>query len=71
MVRADDGRAPVDILVCDPLHRGSVLRVISPTNALRAGAPLFVAENGAIQKLKPLGSSWRGSEFEVRTYLVL
>jgi len=71
MVRADDGRAPVDILVCDPLHRGSVLRVISPTNALRAGAPLFVAENGAIQKLKPLGSAWRGSEFEVRTYLVL
>ncbi len=71
MVRADDGRAPVDILLCDPLHRGGVLRVISPTNSLRAGTPLFVAENGAIQKLKPLGSSWRGSEFEVRTYLVL
>jgi len=71
MVRADDGRAPVDILICDPLHRGSVLRVISPTNSLRAAAPLFVAENGAIQKLKPLGSAWRGSEFEVRTYLVL
>ena len=71
MVRADDGRAPVDILLCDPLHRGGILRVISPTNSLREGAPLFVAENGAIQKLKPLGAPWRGSEFEVRTYLVL
>jgi hypothetical protein len=71
MVRADDGRAPVDILLCDPLHRGAVLRVIAPTNALRAGMPLFVAENGAIQKLKPLGSAWRGTEFEVRNYLVL
>ena len=71
MVRADDGRAPVDVFLCDPLHRGGVLRVVSPFNALRAGAALFVAEQGAVQKLKPLGSVWRGSEFEVRTYLVL
>ncbi|QID18904.1 hypothetical protein G3580_15520 [Nitrogeniibacter mangrovi] len=71
VVRADDGRAPIDVLLCDPLRRGGVLRIVSPTNALRPGSPLFVAENGAIQKLKPLGSAWRGSEFEVRTYLVL
>ena len=71
LVRADDGRAPVDVLLCDPIRRGGILRVIAPVNTLRPGTPLFVAENGAIQKLKPLGSNWRGNEFEVRTYLVL
>ncbi|MCB1960719.1 MAG: hypothetical protein KDE68_09410 [Rhodocyclaceae bacterium] len=71
MVRADDGRAPIDVLLCDPLHRGGVLRVVAPFHALRSGTALFVAEQGAVQKLKPLGSVWRGSEFEVRTYLVL
>jgi len=71
IVRADDGRAPIDILLCDPLRRGGILRVVAPLNALRPGVPLFVADSGAIQKLKPLGSNWRGTEFEVRTYLVL
>jgi len=71
MVRADDGRAPVEILLCDPMRRGAILRVVAPLNALRPGVPLFVADRGAIQKLKPLGSNWRGTEFEVRTYLVL
>ncbi len=70
-VRADDGRSPVEILLCDPMRRGAILRVVAPLNALRPGVPLFVADAGAIQKLKPLGSNWRGSEFEVRTYLVL
>ena len=71
IVRADDGRAPIDVLLCDPLHRGGQLRVVAPVNVLRSGAALFVAENGVVQKLKPLTTIWRGSEFEVRTYLAL
>lgn len=71
IVRADDGRAPIEILLCDPMRRGAILRVVAPLNSLRPGVPLFVADAGAIQKLKPLGSNWRGTEFEVRTYLVL
>lgn len=71
IVRADDGRAPVDVLLCDPLHRGGQLRVVAPINVLRAGSALYVAENGVVQKLKPLSAIWRGNEFEVRTYLAL
>lgn len=70
-VRADDGRSPLDVLLCDPLRRGANLRVAAPVGALRPSAPLFVAENGAIQKLKPLGTVWRGHEFEVRTYVAV
>ncbi|KAA3654544.1 MAG: hypothetical protein DWQ11_04500 [Proteobacteria bacterium] len=71
VVRADDGRAPVDVLLCDPLRRGASLRVAAPTGVLRPSASLFVAEQGAIQKLKPLGKAWRGHEFEVRTYIAV
>lgn len=71
IVRADDGRAPVDVLLCDPLHRGARLRVVAPISVLRSASALFVAENGVVQKLKPLSTVWRGSEFEVRTYLAL
>ena len=71
VVRADDGRAPMEVLLCDPLRRGTQLRVVAPAGALRAGAPLFVAEQGSIQKLKPVGTAWRGHEFEVRTYVAV
>lgn len=70
-VKADDGRSPLDVLLCDPLRRGFHLRVAAPEGVLRPGAPLFVAEGGVIQKLKPLSSVWRGHEFEVRTYIAV
>ncbi|TVO51845.1 hypothetical protein [Denitromonas halophila] len=70
-VKADDGRSPLDVLLCDPLRRGFHLRVAAPEGVLRPGAPLFVAEGGVIQKLKPLTGVWRGHEFEVRTYVAV
>lgn len=71
VVRADDGRAPLEVLLCDPLRRGAALRVAAPSGVLRPSVPLFVAEQGAVQKLKPLGKVWRGHEFEVRTYIAV
>ncbi|MBT0962006.1 hypothetical protein [Denitromonas iodatirespirans] len=71
VVRADDGRAPMEVLLCDPLRRGAQLRVVAPAGVLRSSAPLFVAEQGSIQKLKPIGAAWRGHEFEVRTYVAV
>jgi len=71
LASVDDGRTSADVVLCDPLMRGEAVRIAAPANVLNPGVPLFVTNNGSIQKLKPLESSMAGDGFELRVYQVL
>lgn len=65
ITRVDDGRVPVEVIACDPLRKGEVLRFIVSAEVLQVGAPLFLTLNGTIHKLRVLDAALAGEGFEV------
>ena len=68
----DNGRSLADALVCDPVQRGTAVRVAQEaTLPPDADAPVFLSHDGRICKLRRVGTLLRGSGYELTSYRVL
>ncbi|MDR0564752.1 MAG: hypothetical protein LBG78_07455 [Azoarcus sp.] len=67
----DDGRAPRELCVCDPVRRGGVIRLVAPLGTLEGDIPLFATSGQSfVYKLRPVADVLRGGSFDLRVYQV-
>lgn len=68
----DDGRAPSEAIVFDPVRRGGAIRLAHPAAGPAAKSDaVFLSQGGRICKLRRLSTVVRGADFEVSSYQVL
>lgn len=70
LTRIDDGHHERKLCTCDPVRPGGAIRLVAPVGTLENDAPIFVVENAAVHKLRPLGDALRGRSFDLRIYQV-
>ena len=64
----EDGRSSVSVLVCDPVCRGDVVRLIAGQSGVLRDASLFLKVGAAVFKLRALDTAWTGQGYELRAY---
>lgn len=68
----DDGRAPSEAIVFDPVRRGGAIRLAHAASGSAASSEaIFLSQGGRICKLRRLSTVVRGADFEVSSYQVL
>ncbi|MCB1906939.1 MAG: hypothetical protein KDH15_06185 [Rhodocyclaceae bacterium] len=69
----DNGRTLTDALVCDPVHRGSAVRVaqVATTDDGGDDGRVFLSQDGRICKLRRLATLLRANGYELTNYHVL
>lgn len=67
----DDGRAPAEVIVLDPVRRGVSVRVAIPFDSVPTADPIYLNQGGRISKMKRLAKVVRGTGFEILLYRVL
>ncbi len=70
-VAVDNGQALSDALICDPVRRGSAIRVVRPSHGPDASDHVFLSKDGRVCKLRRLSTLVRGSGYELSNYHVL
>ena len=67
----EDGRAPAQVLLCDPLARGEAVRLIASSANVLGDDSLFLKAASAVYKLHPLEAPWVGLGFAMRVYQLI
>lgn len=68
VVEAFDGQHVHQVLLCDEIISGQMLRLVSLPAALARGVNLRVAIDGATAELQPVNVLQKGQGFEIRAY---
>lgn len=70
LIRVDSGEEKLDVVACDSICSGGVVRLVIPSGLQVANKSLFARVNGGMQKLHPLADGSRECDFDLRSYRV-
>jgi hypothetical protein len=71
LICVDKGEEKLNVVACDPIRPGGVVRLLMPPQLTVADDPLFARACGGVQQLSPLADGSRGNGFDLRNYKVL